>query len=144
MAWATVAEVLEITGETVTSAQVTAAQHVVELHVNRTEDAEDSISTRDTNWLRHGTAWQAVWQAGKPGYATTTAVQSLTQDGTTINYRSAADQTLAPLAQRALKNLSWMGARSIAVGLRDQRSREGGDYDESFTSVDSDTGWEPM
>lgn len=117
MAWATTANVETITGTTVTSAQLNAAQAVVELFVGVTPDADDAATTRDLHWLKQAVAWQSVWQKDQPGFSTRSSVEGGDQDGARWTYTSKAAVNLAPLAIRAIKNLSWMGNRSVAVSL---------------------------
>jgi CTP:molybdopterin cytidylyltransferase MocA len=118
MAWATEAEVLSITGVTVTAAQLAQANSVITIFANRTEEA--TLSVRDLYWLKQATCWQAAWQKDQAGYTTRHAVTEVTQDGMQLVYTNAdtpdlASVTLAPLAQRALKNTSWKGSRTVRV-----------------------------
>jgi|SRR5687768_11911172 len=118
MAWATTAEVLSVTGVTVTDAQLAQANSVITIFANRTEDAV--LSARDLNWLKQATCWQAAWQKDQAGYMTRHAVTEVTQDGMQLIYSGGGEPnlasiTLAPLAQRALKNTSWKGSRSVRI-----------------------------
>lgn len=149
MAWATVADVTTLTGTTPTDPQLAAAQAVIEVHCNRTEAAADSFRLRDLVWLRQAVAWQAVWQAAQPGYETRQGIANASQDGASFAYRTAADQTLAPLAQRALKNCSWMGTRT----LRSTNRRPRPTYDDLnqiamgaflHSGADPEVGWDPL
>lgn len=107
--WATVQDVLTFTGETVDGTTLLRAQAIIDLHSSRTYAQLDGIGTRDRGWLKYATAYQAVWMKAQPDlYARldlTTApdVGSLAADGL----------TLAPLAARALRRLSWMRSRSL-------------------------------
>lgn len=113
--WATAEDVQRITGKTVSDDSITVAQSVIELHCNRTEAASASFRTVDLTWLAQAVAWQSVWM--KPSYGTEAKIRQTTQDGMQVVFSGAGEhdvnQELAPLAQRALKNLSWMGARTI-------------------------------
>lgn len=114
-AWATVSDVLAATGVTVTTATLALAQSVVELYANRTYAASDGVTTRDLHWLRMAVCYQAAWQPSQPGYMTATrGVKTYAQDGMSVSHASVAEITLAPLALRALRNLTWWGTRSIA------------------------------
>jgi len=118
MSWATEAEVLSITGVTVTAAQLAQANSVITIFANRTEDAV--LSDRDLYWLKQATCWQAAWQKDQAGYTTRHAVTEVTQDGMQLVYSGGdtpnlASVTLAPLAQRALKNTSWKGSKTLRI-----------------------------
>lgn len=115
--WATLTEVLNITHkDDLVQDDVDVAEEVIVLHTERTPD--DSLRTRDLYWLKRAVAWQAAWQVNQPGYAERSTAKEISQDGTKIVYAHAGDPSnpalfmLAPLAQRALKNCSWMKSRS--------------------------------
>lgn len=115
MAWATTTQVSDITGTTVTTAQLNAASSVIDIYANRTEAASGGIHTRDLNTLKQACAWQAVWQAQQTDYGTKSSFISMTQDGFSVTYgsdKSESEIMLAPLARRALRNLSWKGSKS--------------------------------
>lgn len=115
MTWATVAEVLDVTGASVTASVLSQASAVVTIYCNRTEAASSSMGTRDLHWLKQATCWQAAWQLEQPGWATRSRVDSVQQDAASVTYASESALTLAPLAERALRNLSWKGARTLRV-----------------------------
>lgn len=110
--WASVTDVAEITGVTVTDPQLLLAQNVVELRVGRTSDAT-GIGARDLRWLRRAVAYQAVWAAEQPDLLTRSETEgAVIQDGVHIN-QSAQAQQMAPLALVALRRLSWRGNRTV-------------------------------
>lgn len=116
--WATADEVLAVTGETVTAAQLLQANSTITIFANRTPEAV--LSTRDLYWLKQATCWQAAWQKDQAGFTTRHAVTEVTQDGMQIIYSGGdtpnlASVSLAPLAQRALKNTSWKGSRTARI-----------------------------
>lgn len=111
--WATVDEVAGITGRTVTDVQVEQAQAVIDLYANRTVDDEDAIAARDQNWLKKAVAYQAAWMLDQPGYTSRSAVTGVNQDGDITQFTSDRSVTLAPLAMRALGNLSWKRTRTL-------------------------------
>lgn len=126
MTWATVAEVAAITGITsaasASSADVAIAHQVIEIYSNVTESASAALGARDLEWLRKATAFQAVWQKQQPGYLTDrSVVASVQADGVREDYAGFSvggtggewKVALAPLAARALKNLSWKGSRTL-------------------------------
>lgn len=113
--WATEAEVLVMTGRTVSASTLASASYVIEIYANRTEDASAGMGRRDRQWLRSATAWQAAWQDQQPGFEQRSAVDSVTQDGFQVQHGSEWEVTLAPLARRALMNVSWVGSRTLRI-----------------------------
>lgn len=143
MAWATTSDVTTITGATVTSGDVTVAQSVVETYVNRSEDAVNGFTERDLGHLRKAVAFQAAWLAGQPGYLTRMGATSVQQDGLSTTLTNPADMTLAPLAQRAIKNLTWMGTRTIHRRRYD-RALTAGMTDTTWLHTDPEEGWDAL
>lgn len=115
MTWATVDDVLDVTKETVTATILAQANSAVTIYSNRTEAASSSMGTRDLYWLKQATCWQAAWLSGQPGWTTRSTVDTVQQDAASVTYTDESSITLAPLAKRALKNLSWKGARTLRV-----------------------------
>lgn len=112
--WATVEDVLAITGQTVSENDVTAAGYVIDTWANRTIEVKPRLRPRDVHWLKVATAYQTVWQRVQPGYLThLTNVTDYNQDGMLTRFDSKADQSLAPNAARTLKNLSWKITRTL-------------------------------
>jgi len=146
MTWATEAEVLSVTGVVVTTTQLAQANSVVTIFANRTEDA--TLSARDLYWLKQATCWQAAWQKDQAGYTTRHAVSEVTQDGMQLVYSGGdtpnlASITLAPLAQRALKNTSWKGSRSVRIIPAGQDTL-GVDTNYRLESNDGVFPWQPL
>lgn len=115
MTWASVAEVLAITGQGVETVDVAVASGVIDIYANRTESASAGLMARDLGWLKSATAWQCVWQKDQPGYEARSVASSYSQDGLTVSHTAEWNVALAPLAARALKNLSWKGSRTLRV-----------------------------
>lgn len=115
MAWVTAASALLYTGEDLTEDALNIASGVICLYASVTEDMpDDSISARDRRWLGMATAYQAAWM--KPGLLTHRESHSESSaDGVRVARRSDSDIMLAPLAARALRNLSWVGTRSVLI-----------------------------
>lgn len=112
MAWATTAEVASITGVAdVASTALAAAQTSIELHAGRIP--ADVIADRDLHWLRCAVAYQAVWIAAQPDYLERRDASAESADGASITNRNADSVTLAPLARKALRRLSFRGPRAI-------------------------------
>lgn len=141
--WATVDEVAELTGATVSDVELRRAQAVIDIYSNRTAEASGGISKRDLNTLKQALAWQAEWMPSQAGYAGRTTVDSVSQDGQSVQYRSQSDQDLAPLASRALRNLSWKGNRTTRIPELGARRR--GLFLQDYTQERSDDihGWTP-
>lgn len=118
MAWASVFEVLELTGVTVTIAQLDYAQGVIDLFSGVTEDAWANLSGRNLRLLNAATAYQAVWMAAQVDVITRTDVSELDQDGVKFTPAHQDALLLAPLAKRCLDRLSWHGARTLRVNPR--------------------------
>lgn len=113
--WCSLGDVTAITGATVTEEQLAAASSVISVYANRSPAAAGSLLARDVYWLKQACAWQARWQAQQPGYDQKSAVTSVNQDNTQVAYGAEWQIVLAPLAARALKNLSWKGSRTVRV-----------------------------
>lgn len=112
MAWATIVEVADTTGVTVDAADLAQAQDVIEVYANRTPAADSGLTTRDLVWLKKAVCWQTAWQSQQYGYAARQAGKTVSQDGSSVTRTADSDLVLAPLAARALKNLSWKGSRT--------------------------------
>lgn len=143
MAWATADDLLNYLGVTLTDARyLTLANTDITVYANRSEAASASISSRDLLALKLATCYQAAWLPAQPDALTRVNVESSTVDGESVRFRSAAQQNLAPLAQRALKNLSWKGSRTLVVP--DVSVRQGSSSSIDFLSESSDegSGWE--
>lgn len=115
MGWATAANVLAMTGKVVTDQVVLEASAVIDIYANRTEDASAAMTARDLGWLQRACAFQAAWMPNQPGFHQRNAVAQITQDGLQIIYDKEWQISLAPLAARALKNLSWKTSRTVQV-----------------------------
>jgi hypothetical protein len=141
MSWVTEAEAEDITGVTVTAAQVTQAQYVIELFSGVTEEYE--IRPRDARHLKMATAYQAAWSKGQIDVTTRTDVSQFTQDEMSATYANKEAVVLAPLARQAIKRLSWKGTRSVRL-RRPADVLQAGDPDTRFvTDEDPETVWRP-
>jgi hypothetical protein len=113
MGWATTTDVLDMTGVTVTAAQVLQAQTLIELFSG--VDESYKISGRDVRHLRMAVAYQAAWMKGQIDVTTRTDVSTVTQDEMSFTYANTDAPVVAPLARAALKRLSWKTSRSVMV-----------------------------
>lgn len=112
--WADLAAVTELTGVTVTAAQLAQAQSVIELKVGRTASVATTANMRETTkrWLRAAVAYQAAWMASVPDYFTRSNVSMVGARTEAIVWGPSGIE-LAPLARRALKRLGWKGTHSV-------------------------------
>lgn len=136
MAWADEAYTLSITGVTVTAAKVTQAQAMIELFAGVTEQYK--LTARDTRHLRMAVAYHAAWLTGQIDVASRTDVTQVTQDEMSFTYQNADGAVLAPLAQRALKRLSWKTNRSVRL-RRPVDVLERRDFDQEFVTDTGDS-----
>ncbi|MGL4176104.1 MAG: hypothetical protein ACRCSN_08490, partial [Dermatophilaceae bacterium] len=112
--WATIAEVEQLTGQVVTSATRVQAVTSIELHCGLIEGVlRADVADRDLYWLKLATAYQAAWLSAQPDYLERNAVSTAAQDGQSATMGNADWLTLAPLARKAIKRLSWRGPRSV-------------------------------
>lgn len=142
MAWATLQDVGDVTGHSVTTQELAMAEAAVTIYANRTPSASASIGARDLYWLQQATCWQACWLAEQVLVEGRSVVGSLTQDGMAVNYGAEWQVTLAPLAARSLKNLSWKAARSIDVPSTLQGVGVMRDF--TLEASDDDTPWQEL
>jgi hypothetical protein len=113
-AWATPQQVTDITGVTVTDAQLGLAQASIEMFSNRTYPDTERIRARDLYWLRMAVAYQAAWEQGQFDLNTRLDANQVQQDGVVANLDSRA-MMLGPRAKQALQRCSWMRSRTIHV-----------------------------
>jgi len=113
MSWATIQQVTNLTGKTVNATQLAQASATIELHTGAIEAVERVyLSVRDAYWLRLAVCYQAAWQTPTPDFFERMDVTSASQDGQSASY-TADSLTLAPLARRAIRRLSWKGTRTL-------------------------------
>jgi hypothetical protein len=116
MAWATIPDVLSVTGKTVTQEEVDRAHFVVEIHVSRTQGTPaDALTARDEYWLKQAVAYQTAWMKAQPDFYERIEVITLLQDGVEVRDLPPDALTLAPMARRAIRRLSWRKSRSVHV-----------------------------
>lgn len=113
-AWATPQQVTEITGTTVTDAQLSQAQSSIEVLCNRIYPDTPRIRPRDLYWLGRAVAYQAAWEQGQYDLNTRMDANQVQQDGIVANLDARA-MTLSPRAKGALQRCSWMRSRTIHV-----------------------------
>lgn len=109
-------EASDITGRTITDAQVAVARPIIEVFSGVVEDQSDKLRVKDLRMLQYATAYQAAWLAANPGAVVGMDVQSATQDSvsfTRFNDGNDDAAVLAPLARRCLDRLSWRRTKSV-------------------------------
>lgn len=115
MSWATTSDVLAITGTTVTDAEVTQAQYLVEMFADTNEDANNQIATKNLRLLKLAVAYQAAWIVQHPDVFSVIDVTSATQDGMSWTIGNPGSAVMAPLARMAIARLSWKRNRSVYI-----------------------------
>lgn len=140
--WVTIGQVLTITNQSVTQDQIDQAQGIIDIVTRRTIADQNRIRARDLAWLQKATAFQAVWMASQPDIFSKTAYASVSQDGFSATPRNKSSLYLGPLAERALKNCSWLRSRSLRV----KTAFIDGNNSESLDPENDDSIliWEPM
>lgn len=120
MTWATVEQVENRTGVTVSAETLALASAMIDTFTGADEELpEDAITAVDRRHLRNACAWQAAWVAGKPGLITERELAtSITSDTQNIQRESQMDALCAPLAKREIASLSWVGTRTTFVRPR--------------------------
>jgi hypothetical protein len=113
-AWASVQDVTNATGATVTAAQLAQAQAAIEVFTNRIYADTDRIRTRDLHWLGQAVAYQAAWIAGQFGLETRLDATQIQQDQVSTTLQGDG-LVLAPMAARALRRVSWMRSRTVHI-----------------------------
>lgn len=108
--------VKNVTGLTLTTAQIQQGQQVLNMFSNYTPEASGfNMQPKDLMLLRYGLAYQAAWQTQQPGLLYRSEIDSLSQDGLSTHWADPRTIMLAPLALRSLKQLSWQKSRSLRV-----------------------------
>lgn len=114
--WADIAEIATLTGVTVDAPTRALAAAAVELSCGAIESVTRIYMTnRDGYWLRQAVCFQAAWLYDQPDYLVRSAVTEVQEDGQRAFSGNADWLTLAPLARKAIKRLSWRGTRTITL-----------------------------
>ncbi len=145
MAWATEAEVLALTGTTVSAAHLTQAQGHIELYSGVVDGVTD-LTVRDTRLLHLAVAYQAAWLVSQIDVASRLEVTSIDQDGAKVVPVDGDALLLAPLARRALTALSWRtrtGTITVSAGVARYRTWDA--YADAWVrDATPDHCWRPM
>lgn len=114
--WAETTDIASLVGVTVTEATRNLAAQSIEMHTGLIEAvARPAVSGRDLYWLKLAVCYQAAWITAQPDYLERLAVSSASQDGQSATAANPEWLTLAPLARKAIKRLSWRGTRTRAA-----------------------------
>ena len=115
--FAEVTEIVAITGVTVEEDARKRAAIVIETVTGLIEDVDrPDITDRDRYYLKLATAFQAAWIHDHPDLYSREDVTSASQDGESVTFRNVDAHTIAPLARKAIKKLSWAGRRVVMPG----------------------------
>jgi hypothetical protein len=142
-AWANSADVSEITQVEVDDAMILAAQGIVESVCHRTYK-QVLFKKTDIGWLRKAVAYQAAWMSFQPDLFFRTGTTNTSGDGISMTVATKADNYLAPLAGRAIKNLSWMRSRSVRVRTPFLDGSSSTTPLDPSLADDSNLPWDPM
>jgi hypothetical protein len=112
--WAQAADVAALTGTTVTDAQVTQAQAIIDMFSARTYDALPRIGARDVYWLKLAVVYQARWMLDQPDMFSRLDFATITMGSRPVQLKDDSLR-LAPLAAKALKRCSWLRSRSLHI-----------------------------
>lgn len=117
--YATIADVAEIAGVTVDTAALTKAQAIIETASGR--PAALVTDETDILWLRKAVAYQCAYMQEDPtSVYEQPNMESVTQGQNKMVFGDKP-VWLAPLAQRAIGNVSWHRSRMILFGAMDYR-----------------------
>jgi len=140
--WATAEQAAELTGASVDETARNLAANAIELHTGLIESVErKSMADRDRYWLKLAVCYQAAWLVAQPDYLERNAVASVSQDGQSASAGNPDWLTLAPLARKALRRLSWRGTRTMVVGADARLARVRDVLSESY---DDSHAWRRM
>ena len=138
--WATIADVDEVTGKTVTAKERGIAVRSLEPIIGVIEAVDrPDIPDRDRYWLKLATCYQAAFVLDNPDLFSRADVTSAGQDGESANFRNVDAHLLAPLARKCIRRLSWRGL----TRSRDRAAQRGPlnilseEYDDSLA-------WKPV
>lgn len=146
--WASVTDVANLTGITVSASKVLQAQAVIDLHSETTINAINNIRPKDKHRLKQAVVYQAAWMSGAPDLFTRAEITSAGHAATSFAYVDPESVTLAPLAKRALLKLTWKRTRSTRI----RPARAGGyslrqrwyDWEHDTGDYASSNNWTPM
>lgn len=113
-AWCTLQDVTDCTRAAVTDEVLRQAQKNIEAFSGRIYLDTPRIRTRDLYWLGQAVAYQAGWIAGQFGLETRLDATQIQQDQVSSNLKEDG-LTLAPMAAKSLRRVSWMRSRTVHI-----------------------------
>lgn len=138
--WATIADVDEVTGKTVTAKERGIAVRSLEPLVGLIESVDrPDISDRDRYWLKLATCYQAAYVLDNPDFFSRADVTSASQDGESANFRNVDAHLLSPLARKCIRRLSWRGP-----ALAKDRAAQRGPLNILSEEYDDSLAWKPV
>lgn len=147
--WTTTADVLTLTGVTVTDADIAQAGAVIDVcsGVTYSTALAAELSARDLRLLGLAVAYQAAWAKQQVDLYSRTDVSRVQQDGVTVDPANPDALFTAPLAARALAALSWNRRNRSTKVRRPQRTgqyRTLEQYAAAWLSDESPDSWWPL
>jgi hypothetical protein len=124
------ADVLNITGQTVTLQQVQYAGSVIDLFTGRPYTFEwtdpgsqdtitynwfENVGATDTYYLNLAVVYQVVWMQQQPDMYSRLDLDSIQTMRAPIRLKNGNALMLGPLARKALARVSWLRSRAIHV-----------------------------
>lgn len=138
--WATIADVDEVTGKTVTEKERGIAVRSLEPLIGVIEAVDrPDISDRDRYWLKLATCYQAAFVLDNPDLFSRADVTSASQDGESANFRNVDAHLLAPLARKCIRRLSWRG-----LTRSKDRAQQRGPVNILSEEYDDSLAWKPV
>lgn len=148
--WATAAQVSLITGKPeadFSQDDIQRAQFVIDIVTGTSVEMYSLLlrenRMRDLKWLRMAVAYQTVWMKARPDFFEAWDIKSLSQDGVSSDFETGS-ATLAPMARRAIRRLSWKGTRSMRIGFRGYEDEDGALVAGAPVYDEPTDRWEPM
>ena len=138
--WATIEDVDEVTGKTVTAKERGIAVRSLEPIIGVIEAVDrPDISDRDRYWLKLATCYQAAFVLDNPDLFSRADVTSASQDGESANFRNVDAHLLSPLARKCIRRLSW---RSLTRSK--DRAAQRGPTNILSEEYDDSLAWKPV
>jgi hypothetical protein len=143
-AWATLEQVVTLTGITVDAPVLAQAQSHIEMACGRLfEDTAERMGTRDQTWLGRAVAYQAAWLTAQPDWATRLEITADGSSASATQYPPKA-LVLASNAKLALSRVSWLRSRSLRVLSADEANRDNTSEDEPEDTEPGWSQWKPV
>lgn len=106
--WVDIAQVLSLTGETVTPDDMAKAQATLDVLTEVYPDMlPDDLMAGDKRRLEDMLCYQAPWLKGRVDYFAEVDTTQVSQDGVSATYASRYATKLAPMAFMCFERLSW-------------------------------------